>query len=134
MIMFDIDNFKDFNNVYGHDGGDALLHQLGNFLLKKTRGGDIVCRYGGEEFVVVLPSASLENTRIRAEEIREGVKDLLVYHLGKPMRKCTLSFGVSAFPERGTTSESLIKSADTALYSAKNEGRDRVVVADNVIV
>jgi len=133
VIMFDIDNFKDFNDVYGHDGGDALLHQLGTFLLKKTRGGDIVCRYGGEEFVVVLPSASLENTRIRAEEIRKGVKDLLVYHLGKPMRICTLSLGVSAFPERATTSESLIKSADTALYSAKSEGRDRVVVADNII-
>ena len=130
MIMLDIDNFKDFNDVYGHDGGDALLRQLGSFLLKKTRGGDIACRYGGEEFVVVLPSASLENTRIRAEEIRKGVKDLLVYHLGKPMRNCTLSLGVTAFPERGTTSESLLKSADNALYIAKGEGRDRVVAAD----
>lgn len=130
VIMFDIDNFKDFNDVYGHDGGDALLHHLGAYLLKKTRGGDIVCRYGGEEFVVVLPSACLENTRIRAEEIRKGVKDLVVYHLGKPMRSCTLSFGVTAFPERGTTSKSLLKSADNALYIAKSEGRDRVVVAD----
>jgi len=129
LIMFDIDHFKEFNDLSGHDGGDALLRELGVFLNKSTRGGDIVCRYGGEEFVVVLPDATSENTRLRAEELRQGVKDLLVYHLGKPLGKCTISLGVASFPETGLTSESLLKSADNALYRAKNEGRDKVVVS-----
>jgi diguanylate cyclase (GGDEF)-like protein/PAS domain S-box-containing protein len=129
VIMFDIDHFKNFNDDFGHDGGDALLRQLGDYLVKDTRCGDIVSRYGGEEFVVVLPDASLENARLRAEELRMGVKDLLVYHLGKPLGKCTLSFGVAAFPEHGVTNDGILKSADNALYRAKNEGRDRVVVA-----
>jgi len=77
----------------------------------------------------VFPSASLENTRLRAKEMRKGVKELLVYHLGKPRGKCTLSFGVAAFLKHGMTNEGILKSADNALYQAKNEGRDRAVVA-----
>jgi diguanylate cyclase (GGDEF)-like protein len=129
VIMLDIDHFKDFNDLFGHDGGDALLRELGAFLNTHTRGGDIVARYGGEEFVAVLPGATLEETRFRAEEIRQGVKELQVFHLGKPLSKCTLSFGVAAFPEYGSTSDEILKSADIALYRAKSEGRDRVVVA-----
>jgi diguanylate cyclase (GGDEF)-like protein len=102
---------------------------LGAFLNAHTRGGDIVSRYGGEEFVSVLPGATLENTRLRAEELRQEVKELQVYSLGKPLNKCTLSFGVAAFPEHGLTSDEILKSADIALYRAKSEGRDRVVVA-----
>jgi diguanylate cyclase (GGDEF)-like protein/PAS domain S-box-containing protein len=129
VIMLDIDHFKNFNDLFGHDGGDALLRELGAFLNIHTRGGDIVSRYGGEEFVAVLPGATLEETRFRAEEMRQGVKELLVYNLGKPLRKCTISLGVAAFPEHGLTSDEILKSADTALYRAKNEGRDRAVVA-----
>lgn len=129
VIMFDIDHFKQFNDLSGHDGGDALLRELGSFLNKSVRGGDIVCRYGGEEFVVVLPEATLEITRIRAEELRKGAKELLVYHLGKALGRCTISLGVSAYPENGMTNDQLLKSADNALYKAKNEGRDKVVVA-----
>ena len=129
VIMFDIDHFKEFNDLAGHDGGDALLRELGAFLNKNTRGGDIVCRYGGEEFLAVLPGANRENTSQRAEELRQRVKELLVYHLGKPLAKCTISLGVAVFPENGLTSESLLKAADNALYRAKNEGRDRVVLA-----
>lgn len=129
VIMFDIDHFKEFNDLAGHDGGDALLRGLGVFLKESTRGGDIVCRYGGEEFLVVLPGTTMENARLRAEELRRGVKELLVYHLGKPLAKCTISLGVAVFPENGPTSETLLKAADTALYRAKNEGRDRVITA-----
>ncbi|MEA4890501.1 MAG: diguanylate cyclase [Clostridiaceae bacterium] len=129
VIMLDIDHFKNFNDLSGHDGGDALLRELGLFLKKSTRGGDIVCRYGGEEFVALLPNATLEETRLRAEELRLGVKGLLVYHLGKPLGKCTISLGVAAFPECGLTSEALLKNADNALYRAKDEGRDKVVVS-----
>ncbi len=129
VIMFDIDHFKDFNDQFGHDGGDALLRALGAFLIKRTRGGDIVSRYGGEEFVIVFPNANLEDTRLQAEKLREDVKDLMVYHLGKLLMTCTLSFGVAAYPEHGSTCEMILKSADTALYYAKNNGRDRVAVA-----
>ena len=129
IIMLDIDHFKQFNDVSGHDAGDAVLRELGVFLNKSARGGDIVCRYGGEEFVAVLPGATREETRLLAEVLREGVKDLLVYHLGKPLGKCTISLGVSSYPDHGTTREELLKNADTALYQAKNEGRDRVVVS-----
>jgi diguanylate cyclase (GGDEF)-like protein/PAS domain S-box-containing protein len=129
VIMFDIDHFKEFNDLFGHDGGDALLRELGVFLNNHTRGGDIVSRYGGEEFVVVLPGATLEDTRLWAEELRQGVKELQVYSLGKPLNKCTLSLGVAAFPEHGVASDEILKNADIALYRAKSEGKDRVVVA-----
>ncbi|OGO87187.1 MAG: hypothetical protein A2Y15_07810 [Clostridiales bacterium GWF2_36_10] len=128
VIMFDIDHFKEFNDLSGHDGGDAMLRELGVFLNKSARGEDVFCRYGGEEFVTVLPGATLEETRLRAEELRQGVKQLLVYHLGKPLGKCTISLGVAAFPEHGLTIDELLKNADNALYQAKNEGRDRVVL------
>ncbi len=127
VVMFDIDHFKQFNDLSGHDAGDALLRELGVFLNKSVRGGDIVCRYGGEEFLAVLPGADIENARERAEELRLGVKNMLVYHLGKPLAKCTISLGVATFPTNARDSETLLKAADTALYRAKNEGRDRVV-------
>jgi diguanylate cyclase (GGDEF)-like protein len=131
IMMIDIDHFKYLNDLSGHDAGDALLRELGAYLRTSTRGEDIVCRYGGEEFVAVLPGATVEKTRERAEEIRRGVKDLSVYHLGKPLQKCTISIGVSGYPEHGSNSETVLKSADIALYRAKAEGRDRVIVADN---
>jgi diguanylate cyclase (GGDEF)-like protein len=127
VIMFDIDHFKQFNDLAGHDAGDTLLRELGAFLKKNVRGGDIICRYGGEEFLAVLPGAGIEDARERAEQIRNGVKEMLVYHLGKPLAKCTISLGVAAFPASGNEIETLVKAADTALYRAKNEGRDRVV-------
>jgi diguanylate cyclase (GGDEF)-like protein/PAS domain S-box-containing protein len=129
VIMLDIDHFKDFNDLFGHAGGDALLHELGGMLNKSIRGADIASRYGGEEFLVVLSDATLEITRERAEDLRQAAKELQVYYLDKPLVKITLSLGVAAFPEHGRTIEEILKSADTALYRAKKEGRDRVVVA-----
>lgn len=129
IIMFDIDYFKEYNDGSGHDAGDALLRELGAFLKKTTRGGDIVCRYGGEEFLVVMPGANLENTKAHAERLRQGVKELTVYHLGKPLPKCTISLGVAAFPESGETTDTLLKAVDNALYLAKREGRDRFETA-----
>jgi len=129
VIMLDIDHFKEYNDFFGHAGGDALLHELGGMLKKSIRGADIVSRYGGEEFVIVLPDTTLEITRERAEELRQAAKDLHVYYLDKPLGKTALSFGVAAFPEHGRTIEEILKSVDAALYRAKKEGRDRVVVA-----
>jgi diguanylate cyclase (GGDEF)-like protein len=129
VIMSDIDKFKEFNDLFGHDGGDTLLRDLGVFLKKRMRGEDIVCRYGGEEFVFVLPDATLESTRQWAEELRRAVKELRVYHLGKPLGPIAMSFGVAVFPEHGSTVEKILNRADIALYRAKNEGRDRVIIA-----
>lgn len=129
IIMFDIDHFKKFNDNAGHDAGDALLKELGLFLRKTTRADDIVSRYGGEEFVAVLPTATLGETENRAEQLRIGVAKLTAYHLGKPLAKCTISLGVSAFPMHGQTIDALLKNADTALYRAKKEGRNKVIVA-----
>ena len=129
VLMFDIDHFKKFNDDAGHDAGDALLRELAAFLNKKARGGDIVCRYGGEEFLAVLPGISREDAALRAEELRKGIEELSVYHLGKTLPKCTISIGVAMYPENGPTITGLIKAADDALYKAKDGGRNMVVTA-----
>jgi len=129
LIMFDIDHFKEFNDLFGHDGGDVLLREMGHLLVKKTRGGDIVSRYGGDEFVAMFPNANIEDTVARAEELRRGVEELVVYHMGKAMGKCAISIGVAAYPEHGNTCDELLRNADNALYRAKNEGRNKVIVA-----
>ncbi len=129
VIMLDVDHFKNFNDTLGHASGDALLTALGDFLQSRTRREDIACRYGGEEFVLILPEADLAVTQQRAEELREEVKQLRVHYRGKVLDKITLSLGVASYPEYGDTANDLIRIADAALYRAKIEGRDRVVLA-----
>lgn len=129
VIMIDIDHFKDFNDTYGHDGGDTLLRAVGNFLQSHSRGDDIACRYGGEEFTLIFPGASLEETHTRAEQFRLRLKQLNVQHNGTPLRTVTASMGIACYPLHGSTDEVVMKAADSALYRAKQEGRDRVVEA-----
>lgn len=132
IIFIDIDHFKSFNDEYGHEAGDAVLRQLGAFLTSQVRYEDIACRYGGEEFVIVLPDAAFGIAAARAEGMRAGVKGMNVQVGGKTLRGITLSLGVSAIPEFEPTGEILMRAADAALYQAKAEGRDRVVVAKAV--
>src|SRR3989449_2060449 len=127
-IMLDLDKFKVFNDTYGHEAGDTLLRELGGFLRSRTRGEDIACRYGGEEFVVILPDASMEVTQQRAERLREEFKRLNVQQRGRSLGPVTLSVGVAVFPEHGSTAEEILRAADHALYQAKAEGRDRVAL------
>jgi diguanylate cyclase (GGDEF)-like protein len=129
VIMLDVDHFKNFNDTFGHESGDTLLTALGDLLQNRTRREDIACRYGGEEFALILPEAELVITQQRAEELREEVKQLRVRYRGKVLDKITLSIGVSSYPEYGDTASDLIRIADAALYRAKTEGRDRVVLA-----
>jgi diguanylate cyclase (GGDEF)-like protein len=129
VIMLDLDHFKHFNDTFSHEAGDILLHNLGGFLKKNLRGGDIACRYGGEEFALILPEASVENVRLRAEQLRDGIKHLTAQYKGKVLSTLTLSLGIAMFPENGETSQQVLSAADAALYTAKREGRDRVVVA-----
>jgi diguanylate cyclase (GGDEF)-like protein/PAS domain S-box-containing protein len=130
IIMLDIDHFKQVNDRLGHAIGDAVLRQMGSFLLEHIRGSDIACRYGGDEFILILPNASLETAQKRAENIRTKIKDLIVAPYDKLLGELTLSLGVSAFPNQGSTSAEIFRAADAALYHAKEAGRNRVAVAD----
>ena len=130
LVMLDLDNFKQFNDSYGHAIGDLLLRELGGFLKRCIRGGDIACRYGGEEFLLLLPDTSLETLQQRAEQVCKDAKKLLIPDHGELALSITLSLGVSIFPLHGLTGQSLLQVADDALYRAKSEGRDRVVVAE----
>jgi diguanylate cyclase (GGDEF)-like protein/PAS domain S-box-containing protein len=129
IVMIDIDHFKNFNDTYGHAAGDILLRELGILLQTGIRAEDIASRYGGEEFTLVLPETSLEDTRRRADQLRSEVKHLNLQHKRRQLETVTLSFGVAEFPEHGATVEALLRKADEALYQAKAEGRDKVVVS-----
>ena len=132
LIMIDIDHFKRFNDSFGHATGDLLLRELGALLKRCIRGGDIACRYGGEEFLLLLPDAALETAHQRAEQVRQAVKQLHVPYQDELVGPITLSLGVAAFPQHGSTTETLLQVADNALYRAKHEGRDRVFVAETI--
>jgi diguanylate cyclase (GGDEF)-like protein/PAS domain S-box-containing protein len=130
LMMLDLDHFKKFNDTYGHEAGDTVLREAATFLTKSVRAEDIVCRFGGEEFVVILPMANLQATQTRAERIRSKLSELTVLHQGQSLGMITASLGVAALPQHGTARGPLLEAADAALYRAKREGRDRVIVAD----
>ncbi|MHC1740244.1 MAG: GGDEF domain-containing protein [Anaerolineaceae bacterium] len=129
IIMIDIDHFKDLNDSLGHDGGDAFLAEMGKLLKKSLRFSDIACRFGGEEFVLVLPEASQTIVKKRAEYLAQEVKKICIDPSCKTPVLITISQGVAAYPINGVTGKEILKAADNALYQAKREGRDRVVVA-----
>jgi diguanylate cyclase (GGDEF)-like protein len=129
VMMLDIDHFKLFNDSYGHEAGDLVLQSLGNLLTSHTRREDIVCRYGGEEFCVIMPDADLKTTSLRAEAIREAVNEMNLACRQIPIGKVTLSIGVAVFPDNGESGNEVIQAADRALYRAKEAGRNRVVKA-----
>jgi diguanylate cyclase (GGDEF)-like protein len=125
VMMVDIDDFKQFNNSEGHAGGDALLRRLGEWFASQVRVEDIVCRYGGDEFLLVLPDTSSQHLMKRAGELRHAIKKFNVHWQGKQFN-VTVSIGIAAFPDHGSTYDELMKAADDALYTAKAGGRDRV--------
>ncbi len=133
IIMVDLDHFKRFNDSFGHEAGDTLLQAVGIFLQSNIRQEDIACRYGGEEFILILPEASQEITRVRAERLRQGVENLQVEYHGQSIGPVTVSLGVAIFPDHGKDGEALIRAADTALYRSKQGGRNRVMIAGEVV-
>jgi diguanylate cyclase (GGDEF)-like protein/PAS domain S-box-containing protein len=128
IIMIDVDGFKRFNDTFGHAAGDIVLQQLGAILLKLVRSEDVAARYGGDEFLIILPDASQEVTRERAELICKDVRN--IHFEDQEHEAFTLSLGVAVFPDDGSTSAALSKVADDALYRAKREGGGRVYMAN----
>jgi diguanylate cyclase (GGDEF)-like protein len=127
VIMMDLDYFKDVNDTYGHEAGDVVLKTLAETVVRQSRHGDFVCRYGGEEFVLVMPNIGIETARQRAVELHQTINSLNIPY-GVFNLTTTISMGIAAYPEHGKTKEELLRAADRAMYIAKNTGRNRVVV------
>lgn len=129
VLMFDIDHFKRFNDVFGHLAGDTVLTRLGTFVREWAQDGDIPVRCGGEEFTIVLPDTPVDQALARAESLRAGVASLAIEHNHQSLGQMTISLGVASYPEHGDCREALIQSADKALYISKQGGRNRTTVA-----
>lgn len=130
IIMFDVDHFKHFNDVYGHAAGDAVLVALGKLLPQIVREVDMACRYGGEEFLLLLPETDLNQAMTVAENIRENVAALKIDCESVVLPQVTCSLGIASYPDHAMKEEELLRIADAALYSAKNAGRNRVMSAE----
>ncbi|HET8816716.1 MAG TPA: diguanylate cyclase [Pseudidiomarina sp.] len=128
VITADVDHFKRFNDTFGHEAGDRVLEELATQMVNIARPGDVVCRFGGEEFVIILPEASTEIASARAEELRRRIEMLDLYYGGTALGRVTISLGVASFPAHATKKEELLRLADNALYEAKNKGRNQVSI------
>jgi diguanylate cyclase (GGDEF)-like protein len=127
--MLDIDDFRRLNTSAGHSAGDAVLKSLGQLLLRNVRREDVACRYGGDEFVLILPEMAAPIAQRRAEALREQLRQLRVEARGKPIGPLTASIGVASYPSQGDTPQTLLSAAEQALQRAQDLGRDRVLVA-----
>ena len=126
VISFDADKFKNFNDNHGHDAGDMVLRSIGARMNEVLTGSETACRFGGEEFAVLVPEADLERTVAVAEDLREAIAATQVRYLDGPLPRITISAGVSAYPVCGSSPQTLLKRADDALYRAKGDGRNCV--------
>jgi diguanylate cyclase (GGDEF)-like protein len=129
VMMLDLDHFKRYNDNFGHSAGDQALAVVGETLLRCVRADDVACRYGGEEFALILPECSLRQATVRAEEIRSCISEYHARRSDRAADTLTVSIGVAAFDETTDRVDLLLKFADEALYEAKRAGRDRVVAA-----
>nr|MBF0223496.1 GGDEF domain-containing protein [Desulfobulbaceae bacterium] len=133
IIMLDVDHFKNINDMYGHMAGDVVLQKIGEFLLEHSRGEDVVCRFGGEEFVLIMPGATKESGEKRANELCVAIReDVQISYRKTTLPPITVSIGVSVYPDHGKSSDEMIFEADIALYKAKEGGRNRAEVASKI--
>lgn len=130
VLMLDVDHFKRFNDTWGHEAGDIVLREIGAVLDQSVRDGDVACRYGGEEFAIVMPEAPFEIALLRAEQLRMRVKAIAIAYREQALGTVTISVGVASYRLHGLDGEHVLRSADEALYLAKQGGRDRVAGAD----
>jgi diguanylate cyclase (GGDEF)-like protein len=131
VLMIDVDHFKQFNDLHGHEAGDAVLRSVAETFRNCVRDEDIVCRYGGEEFLIILPEISSEAAFEKADMLRERVKKERLRHGGETLREITISVGVSMYPNDGDVLDHLVRAADQRLYAAKRQGRNRVISIDS---
>jgi diguanylate cyclase (GGDEF)-like protein len=129
VVILDLDYFKKFNDTFGHEAGDFLLREVGSLLSRKSRIGDIACRFGGEEFVLIYPEAEPDIAIQLAEQLRVAIQGLHLQQFGRSLGQVSASFGLAFFPHHGNTADQLLRAADKALYEAKAAGRNRVEVA-----
>lgn len=131
VIMLDLDHFKNINDNYGHECGDVVLLEIGRFLQTHVRQEDIVCRYGGEEFIVIMPGTALDVCKNRARSLWEGIKNIQIQVEGYTISHLSASIGIAMSSNENTTDASeLLRMADAALYKAKEKGRDTIVIAE----
>ena len=130
VLMLDLDHFKRFNDEHGHDTGDFILSEFSRLVRLVIRDEDIPCRYGGEEFTILLPETNRDGTFNVAEKIRKKIRENVFLSENQSYGPITLSIGAACFPENGKTADLLLKKADDALYEAKKTGRDRVVLCE----
>lgn len=129
VVMLDLDHFKRFNDEFGHDAGDVALREAATVLVESVRTSDVVSRVGGEEFLLILPGASIEAALQKIDRMRVKVKALELFQHGRRLPPITFSAGAAAYPANGTAPDVLLRAADKALYEAKHAGRDRSVLA-----
>jgi diguanylate cyclase (GGDEF)-like protein len=127
FILVDLDHFKDINDTYGHQAGDRVLIAIADLLCRETRRSDVVCRYGGEEFLLMLPETNLETALQRAENLRQAIAKANISHETHTLH-LTASIGVTMYPAHGKDLDELFKNVDTAMYQSKNSGRNQVSV------
>jgi diguanylate cyclase (GGDEF)-like protein len=132
LLILDIDHFKNYNDEYGHEAGDAVLRAIGQLLQTHVRGSDVACRFGGEEFVILMPDAALESAKERGKQILEAIRGLEIPHQGHLLPPVTASLGLAEFPSHARDAEGILEAADHALYVAKRAGRDRMVISGRV--
>jgi diguanylate cyclase (GGDEF)-like protein/PAS domain S-box-containing protein len=129
VIMLEVDNFQTASRSFGEDAENAILLEIGGLLQTIIRKEDIACRFGAEKFAILLPQGSMEVTAQRAESLREMIGNLEIRHRDRDIGHVTVSAGISSFPDQGRTVEALIRVADAALQRAKQEGGNRVIIA-----
>jgi len=127
IVMMDIDHFKNVNDTYGHEAGDLVLKTLAETVTSQSRQGDFVCRFGGEEFVLVMPNITIDIAKERVSSLHKSISSLYI-PFGRFNLNITMSMGISWYPKHGETKETLLRAADRALYAAKNTGRNQVAV------
>jgi diguanylate cyclase (GGDEF)-like protein len=132
LMLLDVDRLKHCNDTLGHAAGDSVLRAIAQHMNSLARGEDIVCRYGGDEFLMVMAQASLNALQERAEKVRLGVQDLEIEYGGRRIEGLTLSVGIGIFPDHGESGRAVLRAADIALYRAKQAGRDRVVMGEKL--